>query len=509
MIEDRSGLPSAIQPAERGPAMATTTETAESTHTTRHRRRAAAFVALFAVLGAVLSLVLGPDPRLGDQRTGEPKLVADVAAVVGEGRGITALSTARLEGGATSFAGFGEVDGAPPTPDTPFELGSITKVFTGQLLADAVRRGEMTLDDPVQRHLPELAGTPAGAATLKQLATHTSGMPRLPEEMGSLRSALAPTDPYADWSPRRVIDAARTAELDPAGQRQYSNFGMALLGIAQARAAGADSWPRLVTERLFRPLGMTHTRIITAGSAEPTGLASPRWDNGRHAVPWTSDGFAAAGGATRTTARDLARFASAVLDGSAPGASAVQQVTGSGERRSGLAWIIESEPAVTWHNGGTGGTSTMLALDPQAGRAGIALATTDRSVDDLGIALATDRTDPMANPLDRVGLVALVAAAAALLVLLVRLIRRPTRVGLASGVIDAGLGAALLLLIGPWGWAPGWTLGALLGALAAAVLLALAAARRAPTAPVKGRATAWISLVLSVVLVAAMAYLLT
>ena len=90
---------------------------------------------------------------------------------------------------------------------------------------DAVARGEVVLDDPLETHLPELAGTPAGGVTLVSLATHTSGLPRLPEGAGGLRSALSPRDPYPAWSVGQLTDAARAGALRqrPAGSAAYDD----------------------------------------------------------------------------------------------------------------------------------------------------------------------------------------------------------------------------------------------------------------------------------------------
>ncbi|WP_168582503.1 serine hydrolase domain-containing protein [Gephyromycinifex aptenodytis] len=478
------------------------------------RSRRAALLVAASVIGALLALVLGPNPQLGDTHTGDPTLVADTKAILGPGRGIPALSVARIEDGTTTFAGFGEVEGSAPTPDTPFELGSITKTFTGQLLAVAVERGEMRLDDPLSTHLPELAGTPAGAATLRELATHTSGLPRMPKQGLSRLTTPMTGDPYGRWSRQQVIDAARTAQIENKGTRAYSNFGMALLGHAQARAAGVSSWTELATARLLRPLNMTHTVFITgakAGSAaELPGMASPHWANGRSVAPWSGEGFAPAGAATRTTAKDLARYTAAVLDGSAPGVAALTPVTDGEPRRSGLAWIIDTTPEgqLTWHNGGTGGSSTMLAMDVSGRKAALALASSDRSVDELGIGLLRHDATPLSNAPSRMGLIAVGIGLCALVSLLVRLTRRPTRLTLATGVVEGLSGLVVAWLLGPWGSLPGWVLGALAGAILGGVALAALTARHSPATPATGKASAIISLVFSVVLLAGVLFLL-
>lgn len=485
---------------------------ATASRPTRTGRKPALALLAAALIGALVGWWAGPDPRLGGSVDGDPGLAADVRDLAGEGRGLTALSVARLTDGAVAFAGSGDAGaGRTPTPDTPFELGSVTKVFTGMLLADGVERGEVALDDTLATHLPELANTAVGGVRLADLATHTSGVPRLPAGMVELRSAYAPVDPYAAWDADRLVDAARTSTLNAPGEEEYSNFGVALLGAAQARAAGAATWADLVDQRVFTPLGMTSTHIAEVAGADAGGdaLATPHWVNGRVAEPWTGGGFAPAGSSTRTTARDLATFAAAVLDETAPGMAALEPVAGD----FGLGWVVndrEGEPTLVGHSGGTGGTRTTLMLSPDAGRAVVVLATTDASVDTLGAALL-EGGERFRAPIGLFGIVGLGVAALVLLSGVVGLRRTstPSRLGALSGVLDASVGLALLVLLGPWHWAPAWALGALGGGLVGVAGIGLARAGAAPWWP-QGRATgAVVSAVVSVAIAFGSWYLLT
>ena len=119
--------------------------------------------------------------------------------------------------GSSSMAAFGNPgpDAKPLDGDSVFEIGSITKVFTAILLADMADRGEVTLDDPVARHLragvrvPERNGK---AITLLDLSTQTSGLPRLPDNM----KPANPLNPYADYSVDRVLNKKRKGRITPA-----------------------------------------------------------------------------------------------------------------------------------------------------------------------------------------------------------------------------------------------------------------------------------------------------
>lgn len=466
------------------------------------------------VLGAVIAVALGPRATLGSERAGDPTLIRDVEATVGTGRGLQSLSVARIQDGTTSFAGLGaletvdgEGEGGAPGPHTPYELGSITKTWTGMLLADAVERGEMEPDAPISTYLTELAGTPAGGVTAEQLATHTSGLPRLPEgDMASgLWAVLNNANPYDGWTTDKVIESAGTAQLADQGTFSYSNLGMALLGHAEARAAGAADWPSLVRERILTPLQMTET-VIAADDSNPTpGLATPHLTGGMETSHWWSSGYDPAGSSTRTTAADMAKFADAVLRGRAPGGDALTpRADASNGRKIGLAWITtdSAQGPFLWHNGGSGGTSTMMTIDREAGTAAVVLGNSATSVDEVGIGLIRPGVtvdSPAANAWSWMPV--------AIAVVLVGLLwwkawRGRSRMELADGVVDGASAAVLVWTRGAWDVLPEWALGSILAAAFVGGVYALMRMREAPTWPRSGRAGAIVNLVFSLLILA-------
>lgn len=138
-------------------------------------------------------------------------------------------------------------DGRPVTPDTLFELGSISKIFNVTLAALAEERGDLSLDAPVATYLPALQGSPAGALTLMDLATHHSGgLPlQVPED-------VADVDQLVDW--------LRTWQPPEPGARSYSNISIGLLGHVTAEAMGT-SYADVVETDLLPALGLTNTWI--------------------------------------------------------------------------------------------------------------------------------------------------------------------------------------------------------------------------------------------------------
>ncbi|MDO5629719.1 MAG: serine hydrolase domain-containing protein [Mobilicoccus sp.] len=459
-----------------------------------------------ALLGALLGAVAGPTTDLGEARSGDPALIEEVTGLVGDGAGLRTLSVVRATPRGTTYAGLGDLDGSDqaPSPETLYELGSITKVFTGMLLADAVERGEMDLDEPVATYLPELAGTSAGAATPRQLATHTSGMPQLVGGAGTILRSLLGGDVYANDTTEWVLDQSAETEISPTDTPAYSNAGTALLGHATARAAGVDSWIDLLEQRLTGPLGMTDTTIQLPGTPESTRLAEPHRASGRSTTTWTGEGYAPAGSSTRTTAADMGRFATAVLDGTAPGMAALDPVLDEDGRGQGLAWVVQDTDAgtITWHNGGTAGSRTMMAVDREAETAAVVLGNTDQSVDDIGIALASPGHEARdAGP--SWGLftgMPLLVAAVLIFSAWVGLRGATSRVAAASGAIDAAVGGLIAFVWSPWHLLPHAVAGILPGLAAATIVIALWKVPSLPVWPQKRRAVAVVSLALSLVI---------
>ena len=441
------------------------------------------------VIGALLGLTVGPHtPTLGDARAGDEALAADVRAVLVSDRGYQTLSAGRVRGGTVSFAGLGEEDGAVPTPQTRYELGSITKTFTGMLLADAITRQEMTVEDRLSQHLPELAGTPAGDLSLFELATHSSGLPSIPPDIAFdiYAAKLGNENPY-EVSIEQVIEASRTVELKNQGEYAYSNLGMSLLGHAEARAAGAPDWPSLVTQRILQPLGMTATTFAATANDIPDGALDGHKGNGWRAPHWYGPGFAPAGSGAWTTAEDLTRFATAVLVGKAPGMAALEPEAESSTGEIGLAWHTSDVDGreITWHNGGTGGMHTILALDRERRQAVVILGNTTRPADLAGLALAA--TDGPVTAVDSPGIPSIPTIAATLaglwfwIIFARAALRGRDRLTVANGLLAGTAGLLILLAHGPWMLVPAWVWGPLAGASAALAGYAVLRGRTLPT----------------------------
>lgn len=458
------------------------------------------------LIGTLLGLTVGPrSPSLGEASNGDQALIADVRSVLADDRGYQALSVARLRDGRAAYAGFGTADGQVPTPQTPFELGSVTKTFTGLLLADGVDRGEMALEDPLAKHLPELAGTPAGDITLIELATHSSGLPGLaPMGAGATLTLLGNQNPYA-VSVDQLLQATRTIERRNPGRYAYSNLGMSLLGHAEARAAKAADWPTLARERLLTPLRMTNTTFVLSEDQIPGGTVRGHEHNGWPAAHWFGAAYAPAGSSTWTTAQDMARYAQAVLTQKAPGMAALTPEAEAGERRQiGLAWqFSEAEGReLAWHNGATGGFTSMLALDRERGQGVLMLSNSSRNADRAGLILAaTQGSPPAVDRSDLPGLVELIGIVVALAFLVgfvSAALRGRDRLAVATGLLSGAIGLLLLVRYGPWDLAPAWIWAGLTGAAVGVAAYAVLRALNLPNLPA-GRVRAVLGILNAVV----------
>jgi len=291
-----------------------------------------------------------------------------------------------------SYGRLAKDDARAPDGDTIFEIGSITKVFTSLLLADAVQRGDVSLSDPVSKYLPATVkmAERGRAITLQDLATHTSGLPRLPANMKPRDAA----NPYADYSEEQLYQFLSSYQpaRDAGAQYEYSNLGGGLLGHVLALRAQMD-YASLVRARITAPLGMTSTSI--ALSPEQKGrLAGGHGATLEPVANWDLPTLAGAG-ALRSSTNDLLTFLAANLGYTAtPLARAmasmldVRRPTGVDNLQIALGWHVLRAHGreIVWHNGGTAGYRTFIGFDPAA-RAGVVVLTnagTAAGPDDIG-----------------------------------------------------------------------------------------------------------------------------
>ncbi len=282
----------------------------------------------------------------------------------------------------------------PVDGDTVFEIGSVSKVFTSLLLADMVEKGEVKLDDPISKFLPATVKSPTRDGkeiTLVDLATHTSGLPRIPNNL----KPKDPYNPYADYTMQQIYEflSGYTLPRDIGSKYEYSNFGAGLLGHVLELKEG-KGFESLVTERICKPLNMKDTCVSLtdemksrfAVGHDEKGTAVEHWD------------FQTLGGcgALRSTANDLLKFVAANMGlAKCDLASAMElqqkprQETDIPNRQIALGWHITKmgDAEYIWHNGGTGGFSSFIGFDKKRQRGVVVLANCAGHVDAIGMRL--------------------------------------------------------------------------------------------------------------------------
>jgi D-alanyl-D-alanine-carboxypeptidase/D-alanyl-D-alanine-endopeptidase len=256
--------------------------------------------------------------------------------------------------------------GGPVNEKTLFEIGSITKLFTALLLSDMVNRGEVRLDEPVAELLPAGTRVPVRngrAITLRDLASHYSGLPRVPTNLGREDH---PGDPYAGYTAEKLYQFLATYELirTPGDSFEYSNLGGGLLGYALVLRAGASGYESLIRARILDPLRMDDT-VIAIPSRLTANVASGHDDSLDPVSDWNFDVLAGAG-AFRSNLSDLLRFMDAVCDQDSPISSMIGPLVTP--RDQGGLELGPPHPdggVAISHAGGTGGFRSFVRCIPQ------------------------------------------------------------------------------------------------------------------------------------------------
>jgi len=270
----------------------------------------------------------------------------------------------------------------PAKEDSLFEIGSISKTFTALILAQMVAQNKVKLDEPVRELLPPgTVAKPEGAEiTLLDLATQSSGLPRMPDNF----KPADPQDPYADYRPANLYEClAKLGVSKPAGARfNYSNLGLGLLGQALANRA-AVAYPELLAAEVTGPLGLKDT-VVNLSPEQEKRFAQGYSASHKPAHPWHLDALAGAG-AIRSTAADMLTYLEAQLhpdriphppaaaaagspSATIAGALALcHQLRGDSlpGMKVGLAWLFDTKSGAFWHNGGTGGYSAYSLFNPR------------------------------------------------------------------------------------------------------------------------------------------------
>ena len=350
---------------------------------------------------AVLALSLGLSglarAQTPDEAAKIEALLKDVVDVREESPGVV-VGIIDAKGPRFYSRGLMDVRGDKPVgPDTLFEIGSITKTFTSLLLADMVVKGEVKLDNPISKYLPAGVKAPSRNGreiTLLDLATHSSGLPRMPSNIKPRPEESFKRDPVD-----KVFEYlnAHTLNFDVGANYLYSNVGAGVLGQVLALRAGKD-YETLIRERVLAPLGMSDTSITLNGSLAAR-FATAHDEKLKPTSHWDFTGLAGAG-AIRSTARDMLKYAAASLGLVKTPLSQAMALTQEPRRvfenigmALGLGWhLFQRRGAlIVWHDGGTGGFRSYLGLCPKTGLGIVVLNNSSADLPGLGLKQLVDQ----------------------------------------------------------------------------------------------------------------------
>jgi serine-type D-Ala-D-Ala carboxypeptidase/endopeptidase len=332
---------------------------------------------------AGLISIAGAQPRQDSGSLGIPSdveiremLAARIDALAGQEDGI-GIVVGVISPQGRRVISYGHLNQGDPRPldgNTGFEIASVSKIFTALLLADMVQKHEVALADPVVKYLPDGVRLPehnGHAITLLDLATHTSALPFMPDEMPTFGDSAAAQPTSADIY--RFL-ARYQLPRDPGADWGYSNLGYWLLGEALSSRAGVD-FENLLRARVLAPLNLKET-AITPSTTLKANLAIGH-DAGLRPAPYLSAtstyALMPAAGGLVSTPNDLLRFLSAVM-GYEPSPLAPEmaamlstQRPKSSRQRQALGWVVQGDgnDKLIFHDGGSFGFASSLAWDPK------------------------------------------------------------------------------------------------------------------------------------------------
>jgi CubicO group peptidase (beta-lactamase class C family) len=296
-----------------------------------------------------------------------------------------------------SYGHAGAGDPRPLDGNSCFEIASVTKLFTALLLAQMVREGEVALTDPVEKYLPAGVRIPdrnGKKITLLDLATHTSSLPFMPDQLPPLGDSTTSAKSSAQLY---KFLAGYSLKRDIGREWDYSNLGYWLLGEALAFRAGVN-FEQLLRARVIAPLNLQNTGLTLTPDMQSRLVV------GHDAVLQPSQYFASipvyslmpAAGGLVSSANDLLNFLSAVMSLEpsplAPAMAATihtRRPKGNAGEEQALGWIVlkKGDDEIYYHDGGSLGFSSSVAWDPKQRGAVVVLSNQMAGVNDIALHL--------------------------------------------------------------------------------------------------------------------------
>lgn len=275
-----------------------------------------------------------------------------------------------IEDGHASYTVYGANGKELPQELHTYEIGSLTKTFTAAMVSKAVQEGRIDLRASIDQYitLPEGNDYP----TIEELLTHTSGYKGYYFERPMVSNFLHNRNDFYGITKEMIIRKAGEISLPDEYGFNYSNYGYAVLGVILENVYGSD-YKTLMNQFLQTELNLSDTRI-----SEQNGDLGKYWD-------WNRDDAYLAAGAITSHIADMLAYARMLLDeyeyfaDCQVGLKAIDASTeeykmlGINMDEIGMAWMIDNENSIIWHNGGTGDYNSYLGFDPETGVAVVVL----------------------------------------------------------------------------------------------------------------------------------------
>lgn len=305
------------------------------------------------------------------------------------------LSIGIIQNGETTFYHYGETKKETaklPNNNTIYEIGSISKTFTGYILAQAIADKKVSLDDDIRKFMAakyanlEFEGNPI---LIKHLINHTSTLPRLPENLDQ-QLHFDPENPYINYSKEMISIYLQDYKMTskPGIKQEYSNFGVALLGIILENIY-KKPYRILLKNYISNPFKMKNT---VENIIEPQKINFAMGYNleGLEAKHWDLVSFVAAGG-IKSTIEDMTIYLQENISETNSKIALTHEITFSSDKQSnGLAWVInktKDNNTFIWHNGGTGGFTSFCGFIKEKKCGVVILNNSSNSVDNLAVSI--------------------------------------------------------------------------------------------------------------------------
>ena len=275
--------------------------------------------------------------------------------------------------GEKKFYSYGFADSANKhsfTPQTVFEIGSVTKTFTANLLFQLQEQKIVNINSSITQYLPAQFRNDSvlQKITLANIASQTSGLPRLPDNLDKIKE-YTPMQPYQFYKREHLYSFLKSIRKINPGSYAYSNLGFGLLSTIEEDVT-AMSFESLLNNSIFQPLQMDDTYIDAKKNRADSATG---YFYGKPADYWLFDCLAGAG-AIKSTVADLLKYLDAHIEYKSENFSAVadkimqpvKPVSVNIQICYGWHTLENLKHRVFWHNGGTYGFSTFTAFEPNS-----------------------------------------------------------------------------------------------------------------------------------------------